>query len=122
MTVRDVPVTDITEAVERLFIEAGFDLSRAVTERLKDAAKDEVSPTGRAVLEELLKNARIARDERVPMCQDTGLAVVFIEIGQEVHLTGGGLCGAVAEGVRRAYREGYLAKVLLRSLYESEYR
>lgn len=107
---RDVPVTDITEAVERLFIEAGFDLSRAVTERLKDAAKDEVSPTGRAVLEELLKNARIARDERVPMCQDTGLAVVFIEIGQEVHLTGGGLADAVAEGVRRAYREGFLRK------------
>jgi fumarate hydratase subunit alpha len=105
-----VSVTDIAAAVERLFIDANFELPGAVAERLERAAKDETSPTGRAVLEELLENSRIARDERVPMCQDTGLAVLFVEIGQDAHLTGGSLTVAVAEGVRRAYRYGYLRK------------
>lgn len=107
---REVTVAEITAAIERLFIDANFELAEAVTERLECAAEDEASSTGRAVLRELIENARIARDERVPMCQDTGLAVVFVEIGQDVHLTGGSLSAAVAEGVRRAYRNGFLRK------------
>ena len=118
---REVTVAEITAAIERLFIDANFELAEAVTERLECAAEDEASSTGRAVLRELIENARIARDERVPMCQDTGLAVVFVEIGQDVHLTGGSLSAAVAEGVRRAYRNGFFEEVLLRSLYEREY-
>jgi fumarate hydratase subunit alpha len=105
---RDVSVTDIAAAIERLFIEANFELPGAVIKGLERAAEEEASPTGRAVLQELLENARIARVERLPMCQDTGLAVVFVEVGQDVHLTGGSLAVAVAEGVRRAYKEGYL--------------
>jgi fumarate hydratase subunit alpha len=108
--VRDIPVTEIAAAVERLFVDAAFDLPASVMKRLEDAVGEEVSPTGRAVLGELLENAGIARDERVPICQDTGLAVVFMDIGQDVHLTGGSLAAAVTDGVRRAYREGYLRK------------
>jgi fumarate hydratase subunit alpha len=110
MTVRDVPVNDVAAAVEKLFVDAGFDLPDAVTERLERAAREEVSPTGKAVLAELLENARIAGEERVPICQDTGLAVIFIEVGQDVHLTGGDFRDAVDEGVRRAYQGGYLRK------------
>jgi fumarate hydratase subunit alpha len=110
MTVRDVPVNDVAAAVEKLFMDASFDLPDAVTERLERAAREEASPTGRAVLAELLENARIAREERVPICQDTGLAVIFIEVGQDVHLTGGNFRDAVDEGVRRAYQGGYLRK------------
>ena len=107
---REVATRDITAAVEKLFLDAAFDLSNSMTERLECAARDEVSPMGRAVLEELLENARIARTERVPMCQDTGLAVVFAQIGQDVHVVGGSLEEAVAQGVKSAYREGYLRK------------
>lgn len=110
MTVREVPVDEIAAAVEKLFLEASFELSCAVREGLEHAAREETSPTGRAVLGDLLENARIAGEERIPVCQDTGLAVVFVEIGQDVHLTGGSFRDAVDEGVRRAYREGYLRK------------
>jgi fumarate hydratase subunit alpha len=108
--VREVPVREIAAAVEKLFLEASFELSPAVTEKLRRAAEEETSPTGRAVFAELLENARIAREERVPMCQDTGLAVVFVEVGQDCLLTDGGLVDAVNEGVRSAYEGGYLRK------------
>lgn len=110
MTVREVPVKEIAAAVEGLFLEASFALPDAVAEKLRLAGEEETSPTGRAVLLELLENARIASEERVPMCQDTGLAVVFVEVGQDVLLTGGGLLDAVDDGVRRAYEGGYLRK------------
>lgn len=110
MIVRDLPVAEIGAVVERLFVDAAFELPEAVRERLEQAVGEEQSPMGKAVLYELLENARIAREERVPLCQDTGLAVVFLEIGQDVHLTGGTLNGAVADGVRKAYNEGFLRK------------
>ncbi|GAB6062456.1 fumarate hydratase [Deferrisoma palaeochoriense] len=110
---RDVPVQAITETVRRLCVEAntrlGDDVVRAF-ERFRDA---EESPTGRDVLEQLLENARIARDEGLPLCQDTGFAVVFVELGQDVHLVGGDLYEAVNEGVRRGYEEGYLRKSIV---------
>ncbi|RMG97612.1 MAG: fumarate hydratase [Candidatus Dadabacteria bacterium] len=110
---REVPVQQITEAVRRLCVEAntrlGDDVVRAF-ERFRDA---EQSPTGRDVLGQLLENARIARDEGLPLCQDTGFAVVFVDLGQDVHLVGGDLYEAVNEGVRRGYEEGYLRKSIV---------
>lgn len=110
---RDVPVQAITETVRRLCVEAntrlGDDVVRAF-ERFRDT---EESPTGRDVLEQLLENARIARDEGLPLCQDTGFAVVFVDLGQDVHLVGGDLYEAVNEGVRRGYEEGYLRKSIV---------
>ena len=107
---RDVRCAEIAAALERLFIEANTELCPAVKERIEEAVTEEASPVGREVLEELLANARIAREQRVPICQDTGLAVVFMEVGQGVHLSGGGLSEAVDEGVRNAYKKGYLRK------------
>jgi len=107
---REVRCAEIAAALERLFIEANMELCPAVKERIEEAVTKEASPVGREVLEELLANARIAREQRVPICQDTGLAVVFMEVGQGVHLSGGGLSEAVDEGVRNAYKKGYLRK------------
>lgn len=107
---REVRCAEIAAALERLFIEANMELCPAVKERIEEAVTEEASPVGREVLEELLANARIAREQRVPICQDTGLAVVFMEVGQGVHLSGGGLSEAVDEGVRNAYKKGYLRK------------
>jgi fumarate hydratase subunit alpha len=107
---REVQVRDVAGAVEKLFIDASLNLPGAVLARLERAVEDEASPAGKEVLRELLTNARIARDDQIPVCQDTGLAVVFLEIGQDVHLAGGPLKEAVAEGVRKAYRNGYLRK------------
>ncbi len=107
---REVRCAEIAAALERLFIEANTELCPAVKERIEEAVTEEASPVGREVLEKLLANARIAREQRVPICQDTGLAVVFMEVGQGVHLSGGGLSEAVDEGVRNAYKKGYLRK------------
>jgi fumarate hydratase subunit alpha len=107
---REIRCPEIAAALERLFIEANMELCPAVKERIEEAVTKEASPVGREVLEELLANARIAREQRVPICQDTGLAVVFMEVGQGVHLSGGGLSEAVDEGVRNAYKKGYLRK------------
>ncbi len=107
---RELDVADITAVVERLFVQANTDIGAGTLERLKRAAEEETSPTGREVLGELLENARIAKEEGIPICQDTGLAVLFVEIGQDVHLTGGCFADAVAEGVRGAYLTGFLRK------------
>lgn len=107
---REVRADTIRDTVEKLFIEANYDLPEDVIGRFKDALGEEESSVGREIIEELLLNARIARDERIPICQDTGLAILFMEIGQGVHITGGDLEEAVAEGVRRAYKKGYLRK------------
>jgi fumarate hydratase subunit alpha len=107
---REVRADTIRDTVEKLFIEANYDLPEDVIGRFKDALGEEESPVGREVIEELLLNARIARDERIPICQDTGLAILFMEMGQDVHITGGELEEALSEGVRRAYKKGYLRK------------
>ena len=107
---RELDVKRITEKVKDLCIEANIDLGRDVLDALDRAVEKEESPVGRDILNELKENARIAAEEKMPICQDTGFAVVFIELGQDVHLTGGGLADAVNEGVRRGYREGYLRK------------
>ncbi len=107
---REIHVQQVTEAVSRLFVEANTFLGEDVLSALRRAKEQEESPAAREVLGELLENAAIAREEQVPMCQDTGLAVVFVELGQEVRIEGGYLYDAIQEGVRRGYREGYLRK------------
>jgi fumarate hydratase subunit alpha len=107
---REIHVDDIVSVVERLFIDANIHLPEMMYGAIRDAIEKERSPVGKEVLRELLTNADTAREERMPICQDTGLAVTFLEIGQDAHVVGGDLTEAVAEGVRRAYRNGYLRK------------
>jgi fumarate hydratase subunit alpha len=107
---REVNVKMITEKVRALCMEANTDLGEDVLQAFDRALGKEESPLGVEILKELKENARIAREERVPICQDTGFAVVFLELGQDVHLVGGDLREAILEGVRQGYREGYLRK------------
>ena len=107
---REIDVKLITEKVRDLCMEANTDLGEDVLEAFDRAIEKEESPLGVEILKELKENARIARDEKVAICQDTGFAVVFIELGQDVHLVGGGLKEAIFEGVRQGYRDGYLRK------------
>ncbi len=107
---REIHVNDLAGIIERLFVEANRELSHEMLICLADAVEREESPQGKEILRELVENAAIAREQSLPICQDTGLAVTFLEIGQDVHFTGGDLETAVNEGVRRAYREGYLRK------------
>ena len=107
---REIAVREITEAVRDLCIEANYGLSEDMEQALQDAAREETSPLGREILKKLVDNLEIAGRDQIPICQDTGMAVVFLHVGQEVHLTGGDLTKAVNEGVRRGYAEGYLRK------------
>lgn len=107
---REIHINDIISMIEHLFIDANVNLSENMYDMIKSAIDREESPVGKEVLRELLKNADLAREEKMPICQDTGLAVTFLEIGQDVHIAGGDLTGAVSEGVRRAYLNGFLRK------------
>jgi fumarate hydratase subunit alpha len=108
MRVRAVPAEKITAAVRRLCIEANTVLGEDVVAALETSLAVEASPAGQDVLRQLIRNAEIARTEGIPLCQDTGMVVVFMEIGQDVHVTGGDLETAVNEGVRQGYRDGHL--------------
>jgi fumarate hydratase subunit alpha len=108
--VREINTREITDAVKRLSVEANEQLGEDVLLGFQKALKNEVSPVGKEILEQVIENARLAREEQVPICQDTGLAVIFLEVGQEVHLVGGDLKEAVNQGVREGYGEGYLRK------------
>ncbi|MBI5605882.1 MAG: fumarate hydratase [Deltaproteobacteria bacterium] len=108
--IRELQVKKITQAVKRLCIEANENLGEDVLNCFQQALQKEISPVGKEILEQLIENARISREEHLPMCQDTGLAVIFLEIGQDLHLTGGDLKEAVNQGVREGYGEGYLRK------------
>lgn len=107
---REVYVGRITAELEKLCSEANYFLPADVREALEKAATEEESALGKEILHDILKNADIARDDNVPICQDTGFAVIFLELGQEVHVVGGDLVEAINEGVRRGYRNGYLRK------------
>jgi fumarate hydratase subunit alpha len=108
--VRELDVGAVTEAVKTLCITANCDLPRDVYDALVRAREAEESPAGRDVLGQLVENADIAAADRVPICQDTGFAVIFAEVGQDVHLVGGHFDDAVDEGVRQGYGDGYLRK------------
>jgi fumarate hydratase subunit alpha len=107
---REIHVKQITEAIRELAIRANTELGEDVLNCFKESLSREESPTGKDILLRLIENAEIARGEQIPMCQDTGLAVVFVEMGQEVHIVGGTLREAIEEGVRQGYGEGYLRK------------
>ncbi len=108
--IRRINVKRVTKAVRKLFIEANTVLGEDVIEALHQAQSREESETGRQVLQKIIENADIACRKKMPICQDTGLAVIFVELGQDVHITGGPLHAAIEEGVRQAYNEGYLRK------------
>jgi len=116
---REIQCHQITVTVARLCQEANFFLGQDVLNSLSKARAEEVSPVGRATLDRILENAGIAAEERMPLCQDCGTAVVFLEIGQEVHISGGDLYAAVEEGVRRGYEEGYLRKSIVRQPFSA---
>lgn len=105
---RSIHVGEITEAVEKLCIEANYYLNGDIQSALEEGLKLEESAVGADILLQLIENADIARKEGMALCQDTGMAVVFIDLGQEVHVTGGSMTEAVNEGVRRGYKNGYL--------------
>jgi len=108
--IREISSKKIIEVVRDLCIDANYNLGDDVLRAFDKAIEAEESATGIEVLKELKENARIAREEKAPICQDCGLAVVFIEIGQDIHITGGDLNEAVNEGVRQGYKDGYLRK------------
>ena len=107
---REVQAAEITQAVRDLFIDANCNLGEDVLAAFDRAIEKDESPVAKEVIRELKENARIARDEQSPICQDTGLAVLFVEIGQDVHVVGGDLKAAINEGVKKGYGEGYLRK------------
>jgi len=109
---REIHVDLIVQSVRDLSIKANTELGEDVLNAFSRALETEASPIGKDILKQLIENAHIARNEQIPMCQDTGLAVVYLEIGQDVHVVGGALTDAVNEGVRQGYRDGYLRKSL----------
>ena len=119
LAVREIQASAVIQTVARLCQEANFDLSEDVLSALEEAQRVEESPLGKQALSQLIENARIAREERLPLCQDCGTAVVFLEIGQEIHITGGDLYTAVKEGVRQGYTQGYLRKSIVRQPFSA---
>lgn len=109
---KEIEASVITQAVAKLCQEANFNLGEDVLAALKKALKTEKSPLGRETLSQIIENAGIAREEKIPLCQDCGTAVVFLEIGQDIHIKGD-LNKAVKEGVRRGYEQGYLRKSIV---------
>ncbi len=107
---REIVVEDITKEIAKMCIQANHYLSDDMDKALKNATKEEASPLGKKILEQLQENLTIADQEMIPICQDTGMAVVFMEIGQDVHFVGGSLEDAINEGVRQGYTDGYLRK------------
>ncbi|MBS3969100.1 MAG: fumarate hydratase [Clostridia bacterium] len=107
---REIKFKDIVNAIAELCIKINYELDEDVIDSFTKSLAAEKSPVGKEVLELLIENAKIAKDEQVPICQDTGTAVVFIELGQDVIIKGGNLTEAVEDGVRKGYLEGYLRK------------
>jgi hydro-lyases, Fe-S type, tartrate/fumarate subfamily, alpha region len=111
---REINVSEITKAVKKLCIDANYYLSDDVKNKIKKAYDDESWDMAKGILDKILKNVEIAKNEDMPICQDTGMACVFVELGQEVHMVGGSLEDAINEGVRQGYTEGYLRKSVVK--------
>lgn len=111
---REIHISEIINTVKELCIESNYYLSNDVKEALNNAKENETWPLGENVLDQLILNSNIAQNENMPICQDTGMACIFIEIGQEVHIVGGALEDAINEGVRRGYDEGFLRKSVVK--------
>ena len=106
--IREIDVASVREAVARLLVDANYVIPPDILEALRSAIGSEPSPLGRQTLEQLVRNYEVAAAERVPVCQDSGVAVVMLDIGQDVHFVGGSLTGAIHAGVREGTRSGYL--------------
>ena len=107
---RSVDVSIVTKNIKEMCIQANHFLSEDMDIAMKNAVETEKAPLGKQILTQLQENLKIAGEDMIPICQDTGMAVVFIEVGQEVHFEGGSLTDAINEGVRQGYVEGYLRK------------
>ncbi len=111
---RDINTDSITEVVEKLCKSANYYLNEDILKGIKSAREVEESETGKDILNKLIENAGIAKEKGVAICQDTGMTVIFVDIGQDVHITGGSLTEAINEGVRRGYENGYLRKSVVK--------
>ncbi len=111
---KDINVLEITNAIKKLCIDANYFLSADVKNSIIKASEEETWPMAKGILEKILVNVDIAKNEQMPMCQDTGMACVFVELGQNVHIVGGSLEDAINEGVRQGYTEGYLRKSVVK--------
>lgn len=111
---RSVQVGEITKNIKEMCIEANYFLSPDMKKVFDESVKKEESPLGKQILHQLEENLEIAGKDQIPICQDTGMAVVFIKVGQEVHFEGGSLSEAIHEGVRQGYTEGFLRKSVVR--------
>lgn len=110
---KEIQVSQVIPIVKKLCIDANYYASPDVVERIRYFMEKEESPTGKDILALMLENHRMAAQEQMPLCQDTGVAVVFVELGQDVHLVGGDFYEAINEGVRQGYQEGYLRKSMV---------
>ena len=111
---REINVNEIIDTVRRLCIDANYNLSKDIFNALDKAKKEETWDLAKGILDKILINSEIAKNEKMPMCQDTGITCVFIELGQDVHIVGGNLEDAINEGVRRGYNEGFLRKSVVK--------
>lgn len=103
----------ITDIVKKLFLDINYRLPDDVLKKLQIALKKETNTKAKNILKQILENAKVAKNEKIPICQDTGTAIIFIEVGQDVNVTGGNLTHAINKGVRQAYKEGYLRKSIV---------
>lgn len=115
---KEINVADITNTVEKLCMQANYILNDDIVQALVDGMKTEESEIGKGILKQLVDNAKIARERKIAMCQDTGMAVVFVDIGQDVHISGGSLTDAVNEGVRQGYSKGFLRNSVVKDPVE----
>ena len=109
-----ISASEITEKVSQLCMDANFNLNEDILDALRDSYEAEVSPVAKEVFAELLENAKIARECQMPLCQDTGVAVIFVEIGEDIEIVGGRLYDAINVGVREGYKKGFLRKSMVK--------
>ncbi len=114
MNVREINVSLIETTIEKMCIDANYYLNKDIKDALVKSSLVEASPLGKSIINNILENAKLAEEKKVPMCQDTGMAVIFITIGQKVHFVGGNLTDAINNGVRMGYSKGYLRKSVVK--------
>lgn len=115
---RTVHTDKIIEAIKEMCIEANYVLSDDISGKIKQAANDEINPIGKKILGQLVENMNIAKNEQIPICQDTGMTTVFFRVGQDVHIEGIPVMDAINEGIRQGYKEGYLRKSVVKDPIE----
>ena len=117
---RSVSTSEITKQIREMCIEANHFLSSDMKKAFENSIKEECSPLGQQILKQLEENLFIAGEDKIPICQDTGMAIIFLKIGQEVHIEGGSLTDAINQGVREGYVDGYLRKSVVKDPIERE--